>query len=111
MVISVLDFGFELTFGISKTFNPIINGTTVYVSCFEKITKMHCCTEIAFTDKSHLLMLALSQRLISHDAPYFSGILLRSCLSRLENQSLIKLNDTLISWTAAKHKHTVMKIT
>lgn len=29
----------------------------------------------------------------------------------LENQSLIKLNDTLIAWTAAKHKHTVMEIT
>lgn len=68
-------------------------------------------TEFACNDSwSHLVMLAPSQGLIFHDATYFAGSLLRSCLSSLENQSLIKLNDT-ISWTAAKHKHTVMKIT
>lgn len=37
--------------------------------------------------------------------------LLGSCLSSLENPRVIRLNDTPITWTAARHGHTVMKIT
>lgn len=68
-------------------------------------------TKAACKDQSYLLMLALSQHWYPMMQHFFARNLLSSCLSSLENQSLIKLNDTPITWTAAKHKNIVMKIT